>query len=237
MKKQTLKTTIITLASVGLLGTVAQATTYVFDDTWTDWPGYNSGFSGDVYGGSPLINNMTADVNKETGTLNSVTISFYSEKSPTWFSRVTYDTLFINTSYATDNSWDDWDYIIRDGDNGSHYGSLGNGVYKVNDPTNYDYIMTLNDGHSRKNTPTGISESDLTLDNNFNYTITVDQIKKTLTYTFTDGLSIGNGFYLAYGPYCGNDVIGGGSPIPEPATMLLFGAGLLGVIGAVRRKN
>jgi hypothetical protein len=35
---------------------------------------------------------------------------------------------------------------------------------------------------------------------------------------------------------CGNDVIEGGAPVPEPATMLLFGSGLIGLAALGRKR-
>ena len=57
-----------------------------------------------------------------------------------------------------------------------------------------------------------------------------------LRFTFPD---LGNvdemGFHWTMA--CGNDVVeGGGTPVPEPATMLLVGSGLLGLAGYGRKK-
>ena len=43
-------------------------------------------------------------------------------------------------------------------------------------------------------------------------------------------------FGFHWGMTCANDVIEGAAPVPEPATMLLLGTGLVGLVGFGRKK-
>ncbi len=57
--------------------------------------------------------------------------------------------------------------------------------------------------------------------------VSVTQETKS-SYTFSHGEDSASVFV--------DDIAGTSAPVPEPATMLLFGAGLVGVVGAVRKK-
>jgi hypothetical protein len=61
-----------------------------------------------------------------------------------------------------------------------------------------------------------------------------DLLKFIVPYEF--GAVDGGEIALHWGMTCANDIIEGGAPVPEPATMLLLGFGLIGLAGIGRKK-
>ena len=212
---------------------IADAALYTFNDEWVNWPGYTSSL-GDEWG-TPKIDHMNVTVNDATGFLENISIVLHDSTG-----RQKFDTLFINSYNTTTTSslWDDWDYLVHDGGR-PHYalnntaGAVpGDGLYRV--ATNYDYTFVTHS--NRVGNPNGIDAGSLTLlDNSFG----ANQNGYTISYDFSSqSIDVSNGFFIAYAPWCDNDVMGGGTAaVPEPATILLFGAGLAGLMAAGRKKR
>ncbi len=171
---------------------------------------------------------MTVSWDDNSRELVSVDIALKSASAPQL-----YDTLFI----STDGEWDSWDFLVHSGGNTHEGYTVGNipedGLWIVNNP--YDYTFVSDGGASRRSGhPDGIDLKSLT----YWQDLTGSQIGNEISYDFAgSGITLGNTFSFAYTPWCANDVIVGSAPVPEPATMLLFGTGLAGLAGLTSRKK
>jgi hypothetical protein len=235
-------------AQADTIATSGNLTTLHHLDIETYWPGYPIRTSEELIG-SPDVRSMDVTWNHTTGLLQNIVIHLGTSQT------IRFDSLFIDTGFNNkDTNWEDWDYFVNtkssEPDNidwgiaAEVNGDIpGQGLYAVNAgfsaPAGY---TTVNSVRGRNGHPDGIDADFLTL---LDTSVWGTYDDKKITYDFSrlgaNSISVLYGFAIGYSPWCANDVIltlhEGADPVPEPATMLLFGTGLIGLAGFVRSRK
>lgn len=225
---------------LSLLASQAIASPYVIHDNYIGEDPTDSSYDGkDIIGDASLFEISKMEVSFVSPDMMAVDV--YSR----YFNNIgMYETqlgdLFVSTDgYGGDG--EDWEYALQldDYSGGTSAGALN--LYEVEEgniiessaPDRYIYRAEQEVQYDSSNlTSLGTGSWELF---NIGGSDEDDYLRFAIAYDFGDVSEFGFHWTMT----CGNDVIEGGAPapVPEPATALLFGAGLAGLAGVVRRKK
>ena len=207
----------LTMAAIFMLAgsAMANSITITWQDTTVNWPGYKTTPYGDEYG-TPKISSFSLTYDAVTRDLESIVINMTDRR--------VWDSLFINND---GDGYGNWDFYVRDNTMDESVPPTNATLSTV--AANYQY--TFCGALGRTGHPNGIEAAYLTPVSGLLASLIWDSTANTLTYTFNDGIVLGQSFQIGYTPWCANDVI----LTPEPGILMLLGFGILGLAGFRRR--
>lgn len=238
LSRPLLMTTIVLAGWTGLTAANAQAAPIVIEDTYIGGTATHSSYVGkDVIGDANLFDVSRMEVSVLPG--NTLRVDVFSR----YFDNIgIYETqlgdLFLSTvGYRGEG--ESWEYVLKldnhlpDTTSGTValYEVQATGIVMSSAPAGYIYRA----GQEAQYDPAGqssLATGSWSLHNVGGLTDTDDFLRFTLAYDFGPVSSYG----LHWTMTCGNDVIEGAAPVPEPSAILLFGVGMMGLGGVLRRK-
>lgn len=228
---------IIGIIASMVIGQVAHATplTLNFTDKTLDWPTWTATSNPTADGSSVSPNIKSTDVKLEMGTplgaqLNNITFNLSSYNF----------TVFSGDLFIDKDANNTWDYVVR-AMNTTLNGSAVLNIYDINvgihDALAYQMSSDVPNPPSsyRAGIPVGLL-TDPTTASIGSVAYLANATKISFDFGSLSPLFFGNDFAIGYAITCGNDVVYEKVPVPEPGTMVLLGAGLLGLVVYSKRR-